>query len=275
MKDIDFEKPTEIIVKSQYELDLIPLDFKGRIYIEFGTYFNKAIIKHKYNHSVVARGNASVEARGNASVEARGNASVEAWGNASVDARGNASVAAWENASVEARGNASVEARGNVQIVDFLEKANIKISGNARIVFNPKTIHEFMDFYGIKHNKKCAVFYKSVRKKNNCYFSDYDNNFYYDLDEAKKEVVDDNENNDCGSGIHISHLAWALDFGRSWNDVAILEVETKIDDIVLPKISNGKVRTSEVKVLREVPLSECGVMGKILERRLLRKSEVN
>lgn len=43
--------------------------------------------------------------------------------------------------------------------------------------------------------------------------------------------------------------------------------ENKIKDIVLPTNTNGKVRTSEVKVLREVPLEECGVFGKILAKR--------
>lgn len=34
MKKIDYNKLSEITVKSQEELDMIPLDFKGRIYIE-------------------------------------------------------------------------------------------------------------------------------------------------------------------------------------------------------------------------------------------------
>lgn len=50
-------------------------------------------------------------------------------------------------------------------------------------------------------------------------------------------------------------------------DLAIIEVETKINDVVLPRNADGKVRTSEVKVLREVPLQECSVFGKILAKR--------
>lgn len=114
MKKIEYNKLSEIIVKSQEELDMIPLDFKGRIYIEFGTLFRPAIINKSYNSSVVA------------------------WG------------------------NSSVVARGNVQVLDCSNNGKIKISGNARIVYNPKTIHEFMDFYEIKHDKKKAIFYKAV-----------------------------------------------------------------------------------------------------------------
>lgn len=49
-----------------------------------------------------------------------------------------------------------------------------------------------------------------------------------------------------------------------------IEFGTKIEDIVLPENSNGKVRTSKVKVIREVPLEECGAYGKILLKRRLK-----
>ena len=72
----------------------------------------------------------------------------------------------------------------------------------------------------------------------------------------------------CSSGIHIAHLNWALNFGSDFlDDMTIIEVETKIKDIVVPINTDGKVRTSEVKVLREVPLSECGLYGQMLEKR--------
>ena len=100
---MDYENLTEITVKSQKELDMIPKDFKGHIYIEFGTHYNPAVVKNKYCSSVIARENSSVEA----------------WGNS--------------------------------QILDCLGKGKINILGNARIVYNPKNVHDFMEFYGIKH----------------------------------------------------------------------------------------------------------------------------
>ncbi|MBE6147442.1 MAG: hypothetical protein E7168_03815 [Firmicutes bacterium] len=331
MKKIDYNKLDKIVAKSQKELDDIPLDYKGRIYIEFGTDWNRAILKNKYywpvearenssveawenssvvawgnssveawgnssveawenssvvareNSSVVAWGNSSVEAWGNSSVEAWGNSSVEAWenssvvawenssvvawGNSSVEAWGNSSVEAWENSSVEAWGNSSVVAWGNTQVVDRLEKGKILISGNARKVYMPKNIFEFMDFYGIKHTKKKAVFYKAVRKENDKYFSDYDCSFTYEIGKEKKEVCDSNVNYSCSYGINISYLQWAIDFGRDWDNLAILEVETKIENIVMPIDTDGKVRTCKVKVIREIPLNECGLYGQILEKR--------
>lgn len=228
---IDYEKLTEITVKNQKELDDIPLDFKGRIYIEFGTLWDKAVVKNRYYSSV--------------------------------EARENSSVVAWENSSVEGR--------GNTQVTDRLYEntiGKINISGNARIVYMPKNINDFIDFYGIKHTKTKAIFYKAVRKdKNGVYRADYNSDFTYEIGTFKKEKCNPDITQTCGYGINIAHLNWVLNFGKNWNDLAIIEVETKISDIVMPTDTDGKVRTSEIKVLREVPLEECGIYGKILAKR--------
>ncbi len=289
----------EIIVKSQEELDAVPTDKDCIIKIKFGTKRFPAIVSNCYKYRVVAWGNSSVVARENSSVVARENSSVEARKNSSVVARENSSVVAWENSSVVAWENSSVEAWGNssvvarensfivarenVQVVDFLQRAIITLSGNARTVFMPRSIEEFMNFYEIEHDKTTAIFYKAVHKKEIgtiCaddgkkfssvyeYVSDYDGEFKYEIGEM---VSSDGFNNDfeehCGKGIHVSHKSWALDFGRNWGDLALLEVKVKIKDILLPKYSDGKVRVPKVEVIREVPLTECGVYGKILAKR--------
>ena len=177
-------------------------------------------------------------------------------------------VKAWENSSVVARENSSVVARGNSQIVDRQVNGKILLNGNARTVFMPKNIHEFMDFYGIKHTKTRGTFYKAVRKSaNGEYVSSHSRTFTYTVGETAKNDCDQDARRDCSFGLHISHLGWALDFGRGWDRLAILEVESKISDIVTPTATDGKVRTSELKVIREVPLEECGVYGRILAKR--------
>ncbi|MGN0686805.1 MAG: hypothetical protein ACI4KA_01710, partial [Oscillospiraceae bacterium] len=206
-----------------------------------------------------AWGNSTVVARGNSTVEARGNSSVAAWGNSTVVARG--------NSTVEARGNSTVEAGSNVQVVDRQRNGTIILSGNARKVHMPKNIHDFMDFYGIKHTDKTAIFYKAVRKsEEGYYYSDQNNSFHYNAGETVTEKCDPDPARECSHGIHIAHLDWALRFGSHWNNLAILEVETDISDIVMPNDTDGKVRTSKVRVIREVPLEECGVYGKILAK---------
>ena len=171
---------------------------------------------------------------------------------------------------VVARGNSSVVADGNSQIVDVIGKGRIKISGNARIVYMPKTIEEYCSFYGIKHDKKKGKFFKAVRKTDDGkYVSDRNSEFEYKTGyRAKADRLDTDVNEDCGHGIHIAHLGWCLDYGRDWKDLAILEVEANLDEIILPNGCPGKVRCLEVHVIREVPLEECGVYGKILAKRL-------
>ena len=305
---INYEVLEEITVTSQAELDMIPDKFKGRIYIESDIGFDRPVMLTRVfprhveargnsyviacrNASVIALENASVEAWENSYVEARGSASVKALetacvealenacviarGNSYVEAGGNVYVEAGENASVEAWENSYVEAGGNVRVVAGSSIASIQISGNARIVYYPKNIEDFMNFYGIKHDKKTAIFYKAVHRREVSgkppieyqFVSDYRSDFEYPIGSIVSAKCDMDVSNDCSYGINISYLGWAINFGRDWADMAIIEVETKIKDIVLPTNTNGKVRTSEVKVLREVPLEECGVFGKFLARK--------
>ena len=256
---IDYSELNEITVKSQDELDAIPLDFKGGIYIEFGTYYTPAIVRNKYYRTVVARENSSVVACGNSSVEA--------FGNSSVEARENSSVEAWENSSVVAD--------GNTQVVDRLRGGKIEITGNARIVYMPKTIDEYCSFYGIKRTKKKGKFFKAVRKSDTGeYFSDKDWDFLYVIGKkAKADFLTEDTSEECGHGIHIAHLNWCLDYGKDWNNLAILEVEAYLDKIIVPDDCPGKVRCLEVKVLREVPLEECGIYGKMIAKRLNKERE--
>ena len=298
----------EKIVTSQAELDAIPVDYNGRIIIKFGTPAKRAVVGKKYlfsveawgNSSVVARGNSSVEAWGNSSVVARGNSSVVAWENSSVVAWGNSSVEAWENSSVVAWGNSSVVARGNSsveawenssvvawenssvvawenssveawgnsQVVDAHRRGNIKVSGNARIVYNPDNITDWALANGITITDGKIRLYKAVHKRDGKYVADWDNDFIYTIGavaEANGFTTDPAE--DCGQGIHMATLGWSAAYGREWGDIALLELEANADEIVVPLYGTGKFRAPKALVIREVPLEEAGIMGKILAKR--------
>ena len=250
-----------ITVKSQAEFDAIPLDHCGRIFIEFGTPFNRAVINRKFQF-------ASVIARENSSVVARGNSSVEAWENSSVEAMENSSVIAMGNSSVEARENSSVEATGNSQICDNTNTHKITTSANSRIVYNPRNIDEYCEHHQIERTETTVKLYKAVHKREGRYFSDNDSNFEYiigGLAVANGLTTDPTE--DCGYGIHMAHKAWCVDYGRDWKDLAIIEVEAEANGIIVPVPGFGKVRAAQVKVLREVPLEECGLLGKLLAKK--------
>ena len=273
---------SEITVTSQQQLDNLPRDYHGRIYIKFGTPYNKAIVRWRYDFaSVVAWGHSSVEARENSSVVALENSSVEALENSSVVARGNSSVVAlenssvvaWGNSSVEAWGNSSVEAWGNSQINQKSTASKIKVSGNARIVRDPCSIDEYVNFYGIENSNGKAKLFKAVRKRDRLYQSDWDSDFVYTIGgSAVADGFCTDPNEDCGHGIHMAYLNWCLAYGSSWSDLAILEVEVDMSTVVVPKYSSGKVRAPSCKVIREVPLEECGLYGKILANK--RKDKV-
>ena len=235
----------EQIVASQAQLDSIPVDFDGRIIIKFGTPFNRAVVNRRFLRSVVARGNSSVVAWENSSVEARENSSVEAWG------------------------NSSVEAWGNSQITDRQRGGKIEIHANARTVKDPSTIREFIDSIGdLEETETTVRLFKAVHKRDDVYFSDNDNSFRYYIGEiAEADGLSKDPEEDCGHGIHMADKSWCVAYGRGWKDLAIIEVEAEKDGIVVPLYGVGKVRARSVKVIREVPLEECGILGKQLAKR--------
>lgn len=218
----------EIIVTSQAELDALQTDVNAKIIIKFGDTDNRAVVNRRFRYSV------------------------EAWGKSSVVARGNSSVVAF----------------GNTQIVDCSTGHNIQVSGNARIVYNPSSSEGYLDYYQIAQSGGKAKLYKAVHKRNGRYFSDYDKSFEYFVGEqAVANRFDTSIRKDCANGIHAAYKEWAVDFGKGWEDLAILEVEVDVQNIIVPLNGSGKVRSDKVLVLREVPLEECGLLGKILARR--------
>ena len=121
---------------------------------------------------------------------------------------------------------------------------------------NP-TFEFYKRLYPVESKLKKAIMYKAVHKSDNGeYYSDYNPNFKYIIGEIKKENCSKEKDNSCSQGIHISHKLWAIDFGRVWDDLAILECEVNEKDIVVSKDCDGKVRASKIKVIREVPKSE-------------------
>ena len=224
------------------------------------------------NSSVEARDNSSVEARGNSSVVAWGNSSVVAWENSSVVARDNSSVVARINSSVVAWENSSVVARDNSQIVDAVRRGNVKVSGNARVVYNPDNITAWAEGNDIPIIDGKIKLYKAVHKRDTEYVSDWDRDFFYEIGEmavANGFTVEPEE--DCGQGIHMATASWACAYAQSWDDIALLELEADAAEIVVPLYETGKVRAPKAKVLREVPLEEAGLLGKIIAKRLNRQ----
>lgn len=113
-------------------------------------------------------------------------------------------------------------------------------------------------------------YFKAVHKKDGRYISDRDKKMEFRIGEWKEEAeIDRDPDKVAVKGLHVASLEFAQNFGKWWDDVAILEVETNIHDVVVPD-AKDQVRTSKFKVLREVPFEEMGEWG---AQRLARAAE--
>ena len=229
--------------------------------------YDNSCVEARGNSSVCAYDNSSVEAHEESSVCAHENSSVWAHENSSVWAHDNSSVEAYDNSSVEAYKNSSVYAYGNSQVVDAYRRGNIKVSGNARIVYNPDNIADWALANGITITDGKIRLYKAVHKRDGKYIADWDDDFTYTIGavaEADGFTTDPAE--DCGRGIHMATLGWSAVYGQDWDDIALLELEADADEIVVPLYETGKVRAPKALVIREVQLEEAGIMGKVLAK---------
>ncbi len=128
-----------ICVKTQAELDAIPLDTKDFIYIDFGTKEKPAIVREQYwyivgiinssviaaynNSRVIANANSKVYAYDNSVVTTYSNSKVCAYDNSKVYAYDNSEVYAWDDSQVAAYGNSKVCARKDKNIVSINDNA--------------------------------------------------------------------------------------------------------------------------------------------------------
>ena len=151
---------------------------------------------------------------------------------------------------------------------EILDLSNIILNNTSQIIkfdtFQTKNdINFYLKNYNIKKSDdgKSLIFFKAVHKKNNddntvTYFSNHDKNFTYSIGEVKQHECNSDDNGSCKVGMHVSDLNFAKLFGNGWLDLAILELIVPIDCIVVAKDCDGKVRCSELTVVRELDKSE-------------------
>jgi hypothetical protein len=317
-----------ITITTQAELDKLPTDFDGVIYIEGGTEFNRLDLKVAFTEArVIVRGEAWVRLRGSSHAELwesshaelwesshavlwesshavlwgsshavlRGSSHAELWGSSHAVLwesshavlwgsshaelwesshavlRGSSHAVLWGSSKTQLFGEAMVSAFSAKEIVCngynviSVRKSNEK---NITVVMNTDsylkvtpdfepTWDEYAKRYPIKVDGKKAILYKAVHKeKDGKYHSDYKQDFKYEIGKKITERCDPKTNDSCSYGLHIAHKSWARSFGLDWEDLAILECGVPIKEIVVSSDCDGKVRTSELKVLRELPRDE-------------------
>lgn len=98
-------------------------------------------------------------------------------------------------------------------------------------------------------------YYKAVHKRDGRYISGWDGKTEYHVGEWIEAETDEESDRVAVKGLHVASLAFAVDYGKNWKDAAILEVETKIHDVIVPD-AKDQVRTRRFRVVREVPAEE-------------------
>ena len=269
----------EIVVRSQKEFDEISQDYNGRIYVEFGTPYNRAAINRTFkgacivlreNSRAVLYGNSQAILWENSQAVLYGKSHAELWdnsqavlyGNSQAVLYGNSHAELWENSQAELWEDSHAELWGNSQAVDVENMGNAITNGNSRVVYLPRNIDEYINCYALKNTDKYVTLYKAVHQRNGKYYSDYDADFCYEIGKvAESPEFSKSVLQQCGQGIHLAHLAYALYFGKDWSNCAILECRAIKEDVVVPIPNKGKVRVPRCEVIREVPLEECGLYG--------------
>ena len=132
-----------IYVKTQVELDAIPLDIRDDIYvyIDFGTKENPAIIKKRYRHPVSIVNNSVVSTYDSSEVRAYDNSIVYAYGNSKVWAYDNSKVCVYHNGKIWARDNSIVYAYDNSEVCVW-DNSRVSAYDNSQVW---------------AHNDKCIV----------------------------------------------------------------------------------------------------------------------
>jgi hypothetical protein len=232
--------------------------------------YGNAQISNVYGNAQISNVSVNAQIRyvyGNAQIS---NVSVNAqisnvYGNAQIsNVYGNAQIRyVYGNASIlHCSGNASIQTSGQNIISYPKSQTSLKIeaSPNTTIVVLDEinsTFEGYKNFYPFEIIDNHAILYKSVHKTDEGKFiSDKDRSFEYKIGKTITHECNPSAKESCTYGLHVSHKMWALKFGWDWPDIALLEVTVPIDKIVVAQDCDGKVRTSELTVMREVPETE-------------------
>jgi hypothetical protein len=179
----------------------------------------------------------------------------------------------WESSQVTLYGESMVSAYGtnkitchgyNVVRTSKKNKKNLilKLSKDSHLILIPEfkpSFAEYVKRYPVEFKSKTtAILYKAVHKRDGKFLSNHTlpggGYLEYVPGEVIKHECDPSKEVSCTKGLHVSHLSWAKDFGRGWADLAILEVEVPVSKIVVGKDCDGKVRTSQLKVIKEITI---------------------
>lgn len=161
----------------------------------------------------------------------------------------------------------TLEIRPNMKKLDFVQCRGYKNADPSKEIYD--SVDNFLESYAKWFNRRkfeketntTRLYYKAVKKtKDGLYISAWDNSTEYRIGEITESKLCDNPDRVAVQGIHFASLEFAKKYGDAWENVAILELEVDIHDMVIPD-AKDQLRASKVKVIREVSMSELGEWG--------------
>jgi len=117
------------------------------------------------------------------------------------------------------------------------------------------TPEQYCKWFGVQVRDGHAILYKVVGLDNTPYFYSAAG-VTYEVGKEYTTGVDKNIHEDCSYGIHAAPLSVCLQMAGElqWGtEFKVYEVSIPLDSMVVPYGTEGKVRTSRMKVLRELP----------------------
>jgi hypothetical protein len=210
--------------------------------------------------------------RGSSHAVLRGSSHAELWESSHAELWESSHAELWESSHADLYGEAMVSAKNAKEIVchgynvisltkSVKDSITIVMNKDSYLKVVPDFAPTFKDYakrYPVTTKGTKAILYKAVHKREGKYYSDYNSSFEYEIGKTYKETPDPQSAGSCARGLHIAHKSWAHAFGYSWPDLAILECEISIKNIIVAQDCDGKVRTGKLKVLREVDIHERG-----------------
>lgn len=120
-----------------------------------------------------------------------------------------------------------------------------------------------LDWTDIRNTCITDKLYKAVNIVNGEYSSIHDPNYTYSIgEECEPDSFSADPNESCSNGIHLASQAWCFSHYDTSKIDALLEFEICGDaDICIPYDSDGKIRVSKAKCIREVPREEWEIFG--------------
>ena len=224
--------------------------------------FNKALVLGATSSKIGARDKTFVFGNNDTRILAGEFSMIISTDNCRVGMRDDAKVYTYDRSTVYYYGGSLFNKSSDVIVYNYSETI---LSHNT---FECKVINMFIDLHGYinKYNieiyeDKYVYLYKAVHKRIKEdgtieYFSDYDNDFSYQIGQTITPTAPLNTNIlvACGSGIHVATFDWCERYGLEWPDLAILKLRVNLKDIVVPLKTDGKVRASEALIVNEMPL---------------------